>query len=454
MKKYIYSLLMLLAIVSCKDEENTFQPAVGADAFTFESIPGGAVMHYTFPKDEELMGLNIRYKDYAGHDILRSGSALSDSILLEGFNQAQQDVAAEVRFVKRNGEESDPIPVSFSTKDSAPYAFFNGVKVQSGWNGFSVLTDNTTNAKGLAHVYYLGTDPLSGQPDTILIRSFNITEGKDTMNFSLQQKSDLNTIIIRTEDYRGYMVREEKWENVASYNTAKLDPSKFDFYCDKSIEDEECLIGKKYLFDGELRGETYFKNNEKDHYGAYDMYNFFLAGPDAFDEPMYIDMHENKLTAEVRMYAPLNVRQYGWAYKGPYCTLFRNDYFEDKIPCEVEVYAAKDDHGTAGNWSAKDWVKVSKYKQDPDTGNDSRWNAKCLGYRNVINSYNDALKTDSVFLPLKLLCDQGEGYRYLKIVVHNTYNKVGSDTWQFGPTLNTAKYFTMQELEVWTKKEN
>ena len=74
-------------------------------------------------------------------------------------------------------------------------------------------------------------------------------------------------------------------------------------------------------------------------------------------------------------------------------------------------------------------------------------------YRNSIDTYDEAMKTDSVFLPLQMLCDQGDGYRYLKIVVHNTYNKL-NDTWQFGPTLNAAKYFTIQELEVWTKKED
>lgn len=168
------------------------------------------------------MGLNIRYKDYAGHEILRTSSALKDSVVLEGFNEAKQNVPAEVRFVKRDGEESAPIAVSFSTEDSAPYAFFNNVKVLSGWNGFSILTDNTTNAKGMAHIYYLGTDPLSGQPDTILIKTVNITEGKDTLNFELKQKSEDNTIVIRTEDYRGYMVREQAWSHVKAYNTDKL----------------------------------------------------------------------------------------------------------------------------------------------------------------------------------------------------------------------------------------
>ena len=461
MKKAIYFLFLLLALTACKEEENTFAPSVGPEAFSFRPNPGGAVMHYKFPSDNDLMGLNIRYKDYAGHEIIRNGSAFSDSIVLEGFNEAKQNVPAEVRFVKRSGEESEPIAVSFSTEDSAPYAFFNKVQVLSGWNGFSVITDNTTNAKGMAHVYYLGTDPLSGKPDTILIKSFNIMEGKDTMNFELKQKSDINTIVIRTEDYRGYMVKEQSWENIASYNTGKLDPNKFDFYFDKSIEREGQKMGVKYLFDDERKGIDYYDDYKEIKRKAFTNRYLFLAGPEAWGDPMYIDMHENKLTAEVRIYTPLNVRSGDYATwdddisTDEFYFLFRNGYYIDKIPCSVDVYAAKDDHGAANNWDSKEWVKVTRYNQDPDVSTSSRWIANACGYQNRLSTKADAEKADAVYMPLKLPCDQGDGYRYLKIVVNKTYNDI--DNWNrslFGTSLNAAKYFIMQEMEIWTKKED
>ena len=447
-------MLFTMVITSCKDEESAFQPGIGTEAFSFNPTPGGAVMRYKIPADKDLMGLNIRYKDYAGKEILRSASSLSDSLVLEGFNEAKENIPAEVRLVKRNGEESEPISVSFSTKDSAPYAFFDNVQVKSGWNGFSVITKNDfTNAKGLAHVYYLGTDPLSHQPDTILLTTFNITEGSDTMNFALKQKADLNTIVIRTEDYRGYMVREKVWDNVASYNTAKLDPSKFDFYCDKSIEDEEYELGKKYLFDGDLKGMSYYDNADKiGREPACEKMDAFLAGPEAWGEPMYIDLRKNTITAEVRFYTPLYFnRLWTRSSSNPYYTLFRQDVYVDKLPCNVEVYAAKDDHGTASNWDAKNWVKVASYKQAPDIDNDKRWCANAIGGKNFLRLKTDLEAADSVFLSLKLLCDgQEDGYRYLKVVVNETYDD--NDSWT-GP-LNTAKYFFMQEMEVWTRKEN
>ena len=454
-KRAVYFLLILMTATSCKDEENTFQPPVGMEAFSFKPAPGGAVMHYNFPADKDLMGLNIRYKDYAGKEILRNASALSDSIVLEGFNAAQQNVPAEVRLVKRNGEESEPIAVNFSTLDSAPYAFFDKVKVLSGWNGFSVITNNNfDNAKGLAHVYYLGVDPLSHQPDTLLLTTFNITEGSDTLNFELKQQSDLNTIIIRTEDYRGYMVREQTWDKVASYNTAKMNPAHYDFYCDKSIEDETYELGTKYLFDGDLKGMTYYRNAEKiGGRPACEKLDFFLAGPEAWGEPMYVDMHKNTITSEVRLYCPLQLnRLWTDSSSNPYYTLFRQDCYVDKLPCDVDVYAAKDDQGTASNWNAKQWVKVASYKQTPKTENSRRWCAKTIGNKNFIRLETDLAAAYSVYMPLKLVCEgQEDGYRYLKIVVNNTYDDL--DNWEFGP-LNTAKYYMIQEMEIWTKKED
>lgn len=451
----------MATFTACKEEETSFQPSIGSEAFSFKAVAGGAVMHYTLPNDQDIMGLNIRYKDFAGKEILRSASALCDSMNLVGFNEAKQNVPAEVRLVKRNGEESSPIEVSFNTLDSGPYAFIDNVKVLSGWNGFSVRTDNPQNVNGLAHVYYLGTDPLTGLNDTILLSTVNITEGKDTLTFNMKNGQDLNTIVIRTEDYRGYMVREKVWENVASFNTAKLSPSKFDFYCDKSIESEDECLGAKYLFDGDLRGESYFDDKSKyDADTRSNRYHMFLAGPNAIDTPMYIDMKENKITAQVRMYAMLNIsRVLGSTYgdNNTHCKIF-GGYYEDKLPCQVTVYAAKDDNGTSGNWDSKNWEQVASYKQDPDIDYTQRWSVKTFSYnyyRYSIDNKIDAEKADSIFMPIDLICEgQGEGYRYLKIVVNNTYNLSGEDlVYAWYNTTNTAKHFALQELEIWTKKE-
>ena len=213
------------------------------------------------------------------------------------------------------------------------------------------------------------------------------------------------------------------------------------------------------MFDGDLKGETYFDyKNKYDKYERADKYYMYLAGPEAFGVPMYIDMHQNRITAQVRMYAMLNISR-SLGYKKTHYRLFNLSYYEDKLPCQVDVYAAKDDQGQAGNWDQKNWEKVASYNQDPDIDYTQRWSVKTFSqnyYKYRIASKSEAEKADSIFLPLNFICEgQGNGYRYLKIVVNGTYSLSGRDYdgW-YGKTLNVAQYFTMQELEIWTKKED
>lgn len=455
MRKIILLIFAVLTIVSCKDEENTFLPSCGSEAFSFTPMAGGAVMHYKLPVENDIMGLNVRYKDFRGKDVLYSASALSDSLTLTGFNQAQSNVPAEVRLVNKNGEESKPIAVSFSTYDSAPYAFFDHVKVASGWNGFSVTTDNPKGATGMGHVFYLGKDPRTGEPDTILINSFNLTEGKDTMKFEVKQESPENTIVIRTEDFRGYMVREESYPHIISYNTEKLDPSKFDFYCDKSVEDPEYMIGKEYLFDGDINGVNHYIDLDGKHLRT------FIAGPQAINAPMYIDMHKNLLTAKINIGAIADVNTY-LTFPKYLNKIFWGACFVDKMPCEVEVYGAKDDNGSATDWDSKQWVRVASFSESRNIEPARRWCAKTYqtfpngiyDQSHIIRNKEKAEKADPMLMPLNLMCEgQGEGYRYLKIVVKNVFEPADEES-EFGlmKGRNVAEYITFNELEVYTKK--
>lgn len=441
-----------LLLSACKDEENAFIPTVGAEAFSFTPIAGGATMHYTLPADKEISGINVRYKNYNGKEILRTSSVLQDSMQLIGFNEARQNVPAEIRLVKRNGEESAPIAVNFSTEDSAPWAFFDKVQVKSGWDGFSVFTDNPKNAKGLAHVFYLGEDPLTGNPDTVLISSFTLEEGKDTLTFKVQQKRDVNTIVIRTEDFNGYMVREQVWPNIAAYNVKKMDKSQFDFTCDLSIEDDEDMLGQKYLFDGDLKGDSYFIDNNDDHYRT------FLMGPAATGEPMYIDAHKNTNMARIMLYSMVNIyRNFGSFNSQSQYKRIWNFCYGDKLPCDVDVYGAKDDDTGASNWDNKQWVKLGSYKQDQDIDGTSKW---CYGYCLDYSMSDDmsfstlqqVQKADSIPMVITFPADgQGDGYRFLKIVVNSTFN-VHYPSYDMD-WYNKNGYVTFHELELYIKDE-
>lgn len=78
----------------------------------------------------------------------------------------------------------------------------------------------------------------------------------------------------------------------------------FDFkFTGKIIEREEYALGEKYLFDGDRKGEVFYRNKNTN---AKYKYATFAAGPGAFGERFIIDLRKEKVPAAVRLYAYLN----------------------------------------------------------------------------------------------------------------------------------------------------
>lgn len=441
MRKIIYLLLVTLAFFACQDNDSSFPANMTSDSFSFRPIAGGAVMHYKLPAEKDIVSINIRYKDAQGKDMFRTGSVHADSLTLVGFDEATQNVPAFITLSKSNLKESEPIEVSFDTYDSGPVSFFNSVEVKPAWNGFIVEYEIPAYVTGMAHVFYLGTDPMTNEPDTILINSFNLRQGKETLAFSPKQVFEEYDVVIRTEDFRGYMVKEEIWKNIASYNTDLLDPKEFDFY-DRgfSNEAEKNKIGKKYLFDGDTKGETWkAKEPANTHFT-------FLAGPDAIGEPMYIDMRTPLMTASMRFYCMLHIGQS--MRNNDWGNVFNHRYYI-VLPCSISVFAANDDAAGADNWESKTWVKLGEYSQSPDAENSARWCRSCnnnLAGEYFLSTLDDVLKAKPNYLQVDFPPEgQEQGYRYLKFIVNDTYN----DSYY----VNSRNYFSIHELEIYTQRK-
>ena len=167
-------ILLMCFITSCSDEVERFKADISPSSFTFKPVTGGAVMHYRMPNDPAIVGIHARYKDAYGKEMLCTGSHLCDSMELTGFNEAVQNVNVSITVFKQDGTESEPVEATFSTNDSGPIAFIKNAEVLSNWEGFSVKYEAPAGTHGLVDVFYLGTDPKTGEPDTILIDNFNL----------------------------------------------------------------------------------------------------------------------------------------------------------------------------------------------------------------------------------------------------------------------------------------
>ena len=434
--------------VSCsEDTVDGFDSQMKAENYSFRPIAGGAIMHYTFPKDEDVVGMTVSYNDYNGKPCLISASPLTDSLKIVGFNEAKESVPAQVRYQKRNGEDSAPINVTFSTQDSGPVAFFKGLKVQSGWNGFTVITNNPAESSGMAHIFYVGTNPYTQKEDTLLLKDLNIKEGSDTLVLKTLHQKDVNTIVVRTEDFRGYMVKQQVFDNVLSYNTEKLAADQIDIEWSKIVEDPEWMLGKEWLTDGDSKGVRFFDDKEGSKH-----FRMTIAGPEAIGVPMYVDMKKNRLTAEVKFFEPLWLSGRYANTNYPNCKLFSFD-FPSKVPCDITVYGAKDDGASAGGWDNKEWKKIGSYKQDNLIDAKLRWCYGCwYDYNDGYGvSKDDADSTDPLSCSVGVPAEgQDGGYRYLKIVFNDTFDQSNDSYHRDG---NIARYIFLSEMEIYTKKD-
>lgn len=323
--------LLALAMTDCSGDDKTFGVTPDASSVSFTPKSGGAVMHYSLPNNSDIQSIRVRYTDAQGKEDIVEGSYLTDTLSIVGFNEARTSVPAYISYVNHQGEASEETPVTFATKDSGPCAFFSSAEVKSAWNGVE-LTYNLPEAdmKGLAHVFYVGTNPTNNQPDTILAETINLQQGENSNFIKFEQEMDDYDIIVRTEDYRGYFVKSKEWKDVKSYKTVKFPEDQLKITCPSSVEDDDEKLGVKYLTDGDDRGYQAAKNKG-------DVYFTFVMGPYALGKNIDIDLGSPYVIAAVRIYAQCNVKYYRNELYGSY---------PDRLPNEITVYGSNDNE----NW--------------------------------------------------------------------------------------------------------
>lgn len=446
----------LSCLVACQDDDEIgFDiPLEFPKELEFRPIPGGAIMKYYLPKNSEIFGIRARYNDAYGTELTLDGSYQNDSLILLGFNEKTEDVPVQISFFNNKMEETESKTYTFSTQPSAAVAFFDDLKVNSYWGGFNVIYSAPETVSGMAHVFYIGTNPMTQEPDTILVTSTPIIAGGDTLNFVLQQVKDLNTVVVRTED-KGKRVKQEVFPDMPALYMDTLQSSEFDFrFMGSIVNNEEYQIGEKYVLDGDKVGISYYRNRKL--YGNKFGYSTFVAGPNAFGERFIIDLRQERIPASVRLFAFFNY-QTTWptttssSYPAFLSDLWNGSYLS-RLPCKVKLYGTNENPETV---DLSQCTLLNNFDDSPDASNWRARDAWCKETDNTTNyesivydkSEEEILALKPIFL--ELLCNySGNSYRYLIFVVEDTYD---STAW-FGTEMNTREFVTFNELEVCVKR--
>lgn len=382
-------------------------------------------MTYSLPANTEINQVRARYKDVNGKEVIVTGSYLSKTMQLIGFNEAKSNVPVNIAYIDKNGVASEEYQTTFNTGDSGPYAFFQNVEVKAGWDGFEVSYDlPEDDMTGFAHVFYVGVNPNTQEQDTLLLNTLTLEKGKTSKFFTMQQDVSETTVVIKTEDFRGYFVRQEEWKGVKSYATKQYEPEKMKIDCPLSYESSNNKWSTEYLTDGDVKGYSAYSAKANEYYT-------FVMGPWAFGGDIFIDLGESQIPAAIRWYAQMMVKNYYstrpvWNYN-----------YTDTLPCEVTVYGSNDN---------STWTKLGYYTA-PQNASGEVWYAK----GHVVTSF-DKLTLDQVdeaepvYLNISIPVSDNS-YRYLRVVPEKTF-----DTAIVASFGNVEQYVTAQELEVYVKK--
>ena len=153
MKNTILILLLIFGLFACEDNDSYFDASIPQENVSFEAIPGGAIMRYTLPENTDIFAVRAEYEDYKGKKMIKIASYAYDSLVLDGFNEARNNVPVRVSLLNQSNEASKAMEFTFNTQDSGPVAFFNNIEVLPYWDGFQVKYKVPCAATGLCNVF-------------------------------------------------------------------------------------------------------------------------------------------------------------------------------------------------------------------------------------------------------------------------------------------------------------
>lgn len=422
--KYIYILLVAATMcTSCSSDDPELFGVKPTGGVTFMPTPGGAVMNYTLPNNVDIMEIRVRYDDVNGKEVIVTGTYLNHQLTLVGFNEARTNVPVYISYVNRQGLVSEEYSTTFSTGDSGAYAFFNTAEVKPSWDGFELSYELPEDGMtGFAHVFYVGVNPNTQKSDTLLLGSITLAKGRNKKNYTMTQQFDKNTIVVKTEDFRGYFVKQKVWSDISSYPTKKVENCEMNVNCESSYEDESYGIGLKYLTDGDVNGRSVLMSSSNQYFT-------FAMGPFAFGKDIIFTLNAPKTIASVRVYAQMKCLDY---YTSP---IWYYNYM-DTLPCELLVYGSND-----GN----SWTELGSYSEPADASGEVWWSRDNLIQRASPLTLDQMDSVDPLYVEIKMPIND-DTYKYVKVVPVKTF-----DT-SYDGFRNTEEYVSMQEIEVYVKK--
>ena len=155
---------ILLLLCACKKEErgqypiDSKAPAKVSSARVAENLPGGAVIVFDIPQEDDALYVVARYTLDDGTPMeIKASVYTGGSLTIEGIGRSRE-LPVELRAVDRSRNESEPITVSAHPLDSPIHEIAASMEIKDAFGGISLKWENPTQLPVVIDVFSPDTE--------------------------------------------------------------------------------------------------------------------------------------------------------------------------------------------------------------------------------------------------------------------------------------------------------
>jgi len=158
----VYSLTYIFLILGCTEEERT---AYGSDGIppdaviinSVENTPGGAIIRFTPPTDQDLLYIRGAYNDENGISKQVIVSSVIDTLNIIGFGQSG-DYSVDVTAIDTGDNESVAVTTTISPLEAPIHAILESIEGTQDFGGINISYLNPTRAEVSLNMSILDLD--------------------------------------------------------------------------------------------------------------------------------------------------------------------------------------------------------------------------------------------------------------------------------------------------------